>query len=40
MVMNDDLARHQASWNGFTRFVKIASTAVAVIVIGMAIFLL
>jgi aa3 type cytochrome c oxidase subunit IV len=35
-----DYQRHYRSWIGFTKFLKIGLTAVILILIGMALFLL
>jgi hypothetical protein len=35
-----DLERHRETWIGFCRFVKIMTTAIVLILVGMAIFLL
>jgi hypothetical protein len=39
-VMDPELERHRQTWLGFVRLVKYALTAIVVILIGMAIFLL
>jgi hypothetical protein len=38
--MDPELERHRQTWVGFVRLVKYALTAIVVILIGMAIFLL
>jgi hypothetical protein len=40
MTIDAELQRHKAIWNGFTQFLKIGTTIVIVILIGMALFLL
>jgi hypothetical protein len=35
-----DLERHRETWIGFCRFVKIMTTVIVLILVGMAIFLL
>jgi hypothetical protein len=40
MTIDSELQRHRETWNGFTQFVKFGSAAVALLLIGMAVFLL
>jgi hypothetical protein len=40
LTVDEDLARHQETWLGFVRFVKIMTTFVVLLLIAMAIFLL
>jgi hypothetical protein len=40
MTIDSDLQRHRETWHGFTQFVKFGSAAIALILIGMAVFLL
>jgi len=40
LTVDEDLARHQQTWLAFVRFVKIMTTIVVLILVGMAIFLL
>ena len=40
MTIDADLQRHRDNWNGFTQFVKWGTTAVIIVLVGMAIFLL
>jgi hypothetical protein len=39
-TVDTDLERHRETWIGFCRFVKIMTTVIVLILIGMAIFLL
>jgi hypothetical protein len=39
-TVDADLERHRQTWLGFVRFVKIMTTVVVLILVGMAIFLL
>lgn len=39
-VMDPELERHQRTWIGFTRFIKISLVVIVLILIGMAIFLI
>jgi hypothetical protein len=40
LTLDEDLVRHQQTWLGFVRFVKIMTTFVVLLLVGMAIFLL
>jgi hypothetical protein len=40
MTIDAELQRHRATWHGFTQFLKISTTLVVLVLIGMAIFLL
>jgi hypothetical protein len=39
-TMDAETERHRQTWLGFVRFVKIMTTLIVLILIGMAIFLL
>lgn len=39
-TMDAETERHQQTWLGFVRFMKIMTTIVVLILVGMAIFLL
>jgi hypothetical protein len=39
-TMDAETERHRQTWLGFVRFVKIMTTIVVLILVGMAIFLL
>jgi hypothetical protein len=39
-TVDADLERHRETWIGFCRFVKIMTTVIVLILVGMAIFLL
>jgi hypothetical protein len=39
-TMDGETKRHQETWLGFVRFMKIMVTVVVLILVGMAIFLL
>ena len=38
-IADPELQRHRQTWLGFTRFLKISLVVIALILIGMAIFL-
>jgi hypothetical protein len=40
LTADADLVRHQETWLGFVRFVKIMTAFVVLLLIGMALFLL
>jgi hypothetical protein len=40
MTIDAELQRHRQDWVGFTKFIKYGTTAVVIVLIGMAIFLL
>lgn len=39
-AIDPEFERHQRTWIGFTRFIKISLLAIVLILVGMAIFLL
>jgi hypothetical protein len=39
-TMDAETERHRQTWLGFVRFVKIMTTAIVLLLLGMAIFLL
>ncbi len=39
-IADPELQRHRQTWLGFTRFLKISLVVIALVLIGMAIFLL
>ena len=40
MTIDAELQRHKSTWHGFTQFLKIGTSVVIIVLVGMAIFLL